>query len=78
MILSFIQEIELKNDPVHEVIHSVQQENISSKDTTPEMKDKMTEKIDYSFDSSFESKYVHFKEKIEKDRLAWETLARRK
>lgn len=28
-------------------------------------------------DSTFESRYAHFKEKIEKDRLAWETLAKR-
>lgn len=41
-------------------------------------RNKEPDRIQYSYDNSFESKYVHFKEKIEKDRLAWETFANRK
>lgn len=38
---------------------------------------KDTGKSSNSLDDSFESKYAQFKEKIERDRLAWETLAKR-
>lgn len=72
MILSFIQDIE-NNPGQAPVAQAVQQEDISNKEIKTE-----PERIDYSFDSSFESKYVHFKEKIERDRLAWETLANKK
>ncbi len=72
MILSFIQDIE-HNLELPKVSEAVKKEDTPAAEIKTE-----PERIDYSYDSSFESKYVHFKEKIEKDRLAWEILAGKK
>jgi hypothetical protein len=72
MILSFIQDIE-HNPELSTATETVKKEDIPDKEVKAE-----PERIDYSFDNSFESKYIHFKKKIEKDRLAWETLAGKK
>lgn len=93
MILSYIQDIGMDNSSAHAenvkadelwaiaapetqdtaiseaVIAAIPKHNID--------KIKDTGKSPNSLDDSFESKYAQFKEKIERDRLAWETLAKR-
>lgn len=74
MILPFIQEIENKiEEPVVPRNNETAENNL-----LPETQSKDSGVLNYSYENSFESKYLHFKEKIEKDRLAWETLAGRK
>lgn len=74
MILPFIQEID--NEIAEQI--EPQDKNMAGNSVLSETSGKETKVLDYSYENSFESKYLHFKEKIEKDRLAWETLAGRK
>ena len=74
MILPFIQEID--NEIAEQI--KPQDNNTAGYSVHSETSGKESKVLDYSYENSFESKYLHFKEKIEKDRLAWETLAGRK
>lgn len=70
---------EKENDPVNDTgensANETDKEQTGSEKTD---RNKEPDRIQYSYDNSFESKYVHFKEKIEKDRLTWETFYNRK
>lgn len=74
MILPFIQEIDSVIAEEYKSPALLDAENSSIADN-PVIE---SEILNYTYENSFESKYLHFKEKIEKDRLAWETLAGRK
>lgn len=70
MILPFIQDskVEIALLPLTAKVQE---------DPAPDMM-KEPDQLDFSFENSFESKYLQFKEKIEKDRLAWEILGKKK
>lgn len=74
MILPFIQEID--NITIEEYKPAVQSSTVNNTITGNSKNESAV--LNYTYENSFESKYLHFKEKIERDRLAWETLAGRK